>query len=196
METPVSEVFHEFIEGIGLSIANLPGQVGVDRGSFGAVVTEIVLNQTQVNASFHQMGRVAMPQRVHVRVFGNAGFLPCPVKGALQARAGDRADFLVQALADATAGWRGKQPFSRPVRLPELAQQTQRAFRQRDVAIPLALAVNEKDHPRTIDVGDLELRPLHKPESATVDRRQTHAVDGNADFGQNAPYFFTAQDDR
>ena len=54
------EVFHEFIERIGLSITNLPGQVCVDRGSFGAVVTEIVLNQTQVNASFHQMRRIAM----------------------------------------------------------------------------------------------------------------------------------------
>ena len=85
-----------------------------------------------------------MPQRVDVRVFGNAGFLPCPVKGALQARAGDWADFLVQALGDATAGRRGKQPLSRPVRLPELAQQTQRAFRQRDIAVPLAFAVNEQ----------------------------------------------------
>ena len=142
------------------------------------------------------MGRVGMPQRVYVRVFGNSGFLPCPVKGALQARAGDRADFLVQALGDATAGRRGKQPFSRPVRLPELAQQTQRAFRQRDVAIPLALAVNEKDHPRTINVGDLELRPFHKPESATVDRRQAHAVNGNADVRQHELYFFAAQHDR
>ena len=55
MKTPVSEVFHEFIEGAGQRFPNLAGQVRIHRSCSGTAMTERVLNQTQMNSSFHQV---------------------------------------------------------------------------------------------------------------------------------------------
>ena len=62
------------MEGMGQRVSDLAGQVCVHGGGFGTAMTERVLNQTQMNASFHQVRRIRVPQRVNVRAFSNAGF--------------------------------------------------------------------------------------------------------------------------
>ena len=63
--TSGSEVFHQFTERIGQRIPDLAGQVRVHGCSFGTAMTERVLNQTQMNARFHQMCCVRMTTIPH-----------------------------------------------------------------------------------------------------------------------------------
>jgi hypothetical protein len=49
--------------------------------------------------------------------------------------------------------------------------------------------------PLAIDIGDLEPNALHEPEATGVDRGEAHAVDGDADTGENPPHLVAAQDD-
>jgi hypothetical protein len=51
-------------------------------------------------------------------------------------------------------------------------------------------------HAGASDIGHLKACALHQTESATVDRRQTRAINGNPDFSQNPPHFLLAQDHR
>ena len=91
MRTSESEVLHEFIERVDLGGPHLLSEMGIDRGRFRAAVPEIVLNQTQMNAGFHQVCRVGMTQRVHVSAFRNARLFQCAIEGALQTGSSNRA---------------------------------------------------------------------------------------------------------
>jgi hypothetical protein len=59
------EVFHEFIERVDYRIAGFLCQVGVDLSSPRAVVSEILLNDAEVDAHLQQMCRVGMSAIPH-----------------------------------------------------------------------------------------------------------------------------------
>jgi len=117
---------------MGQPVSDLTGQVRVHRGCFGTAMTERVLNQTQMNAQFHQVRGIRVAKAVNVRAFGNARFIPGMVEGALQARAGDWTIQLFQMR-------RREKPLGGAVRFPKLAQPVERGFRQRDKAVPSPL---------------------------------------------------------
>ena len=56
------QLIHEAIDDtVGLIFCDV-GEMGVDGGCFGRHVSEVGLNQTQVDSEFHQMGGVGMPE--------------------------------------------------------------------------------------------------------------------------------------
>ena len=120
-----------------------------------------------------------MSQRVHMRALREATPEDGAVECTLQTTAGDGPAVVRETVRQAAAGRCGKHPLARAMRPPIRPQPREDRGRQRDVAVLFAFAVDVHHHPRTVDIGDLETRPFEQPESAGIDRRQTHAVDGN-----------------
>jgi hypothetical protein len=56
--------------------------------------------------------------------------------------------------------------------------------------------VDAQHHLPAVDIAHLEVCAFEQSESASIDRRQTNAVDRNPDRSQNATDFFAAEDDR
>src|ERR1051325_5872472 len=81
-----SEAVHELIERIGQSRSNLRSEMGVDLRAACTAVSQILLNETQIDAGFKQVGSVRMPQGVDVSRFANPGGFARPVKGLSQSR--------------------------------------------------------------------------------------------------------------
>jgi hypothetical protein len=137
-----------------------------------------------------------MAQRVKMGAFGDSGLFQGPPKRALQTAPRDRAAVVGEAVRETAAGRRGKQPLRRAMRAPELTQELERGLGQRDVTILLPFPMNMKRHAGAVDVGNLEMSTFQEPQSTGIDRRQAGAIDGDADFGQNAADFVAAQDHR
>ena len=62
IEDPVLEVFHELVERGGYGVPDRLRQVRVDRRSSGVAMTQRLLNQTQMDATLHQVRGVGVPQ--------------------------------------------------------------------------------------------------------------------------------------
>jgi hypothetical protein len=120
-ERPALEVFHEFIERVDYRIAGLLCQVGVDLSSPRAVVSEILLNDAEVDAHLQQVCRVRMPQRMNMGTFGNAGAFDGVFEGLLQTVGADRRDRSRLELAHPPLGG-GKHPGQGAMRLPEFTE--------------------------------------------------------------------------
>ena len=80
MRASGSEALHELVERIGQSRSNLRSEMGVDLRAAGTAMSEILLNDAQIDACFQQMSGVRMPQRVYVRIFADPGRLTGAVK--------------------------------------------------------------------------------------------------------------------
>lgn len=79
-ETSGSEVLHELIERIGQSRPNLRGQMRIDLRGARAAVSEILLNDPQIDSCLQQMGGIGMPQRMDVSIFADT----CRLAGAMK----------------------------------------------------------------------------------------------------------------
>src|SRR2546427_12519391 len=99
------------------------------------------------------------------------------VERTLQTAASDGPAVVGETVRQAATGRGRKHPVARAMRPPIRAQSRQDRRGQGNVAVLFAFAVDVDDHPRTVDIGDLQARPLEQPEAAGIDRRQTHAGD-------------------
>jgi hypothetical protein len=79
---------------------------------------------------------------------------------------------------------------------PVLAQHPQGSLGQRHIVIFVALAPDVDQHPRTIDIGDLELHPFLQAQPARVNGTQTGLIAGPTQAAQDAMHFFTTENDR
>ena len=81
--------------------------------------------------------------------------------------------------------------------LPALAQEEQRALREGDVAVAVALAATDvQEHALGVDVADLEVQTLAQAQAAGVDGDQGDPVIEGRDSGEDATDLGGGQDDR
>src|SRR5262250_3074879 len=152
-----SEVCHQLVEWVSERGAHLAGQMGVDGGGAGRAMTEVFLDQAQVDARFQQVGSVRMAQGVHVSALVDATVLPGTVESALHAAAGNGATVMGQTVCQAVARGSGKQPKWRAMGAPVSTQQLQSRLGQGHIAVLFSFAMDVQEHAGTIDVGHLEV---------------------------------------
>src|SRR5712692_3436946 len=99
-----SEALHELVERVGQGSPHLARQMGVDLGGAGAAVTEVLLDEAQVDAGLEQVGGVGMAQSVNVRPFDDSTVLQRAPESTLQAAAGNRAAVMGEAVFQAVPG--------------------------------------------------------------------------------------------
>jgi hypothetical protein len=118
-------------------------------------VTEIGLNEAQIDAGFEQMRGVGMAQGVDAGVFLHAALLQGGFEGALDTA-------LVHRLSGGGRGHtrarrRRKKPDGMTVGAPVLAQQNQCVIGQRHIAIFVTLALSDVEHhPLAVNIADLQ----------------------------------------
>ena len=103
------------------------GQVGVDGGGDGTLVTEIDLDLAEVLALFEQVRGIAVTQGVEVGGLFDAAGLERQAEGALECGAGHGMSGAGTDLATVALG--RKEQCGMTMSLPLLAQQFQRALR-------------------------------------------------------------------
>ena len=81
--------------------------MGVDLGSAGAAVPQVLLDDPQVDAGLEQMGGVGMAQSVDMGALDDAGALQRQSEGTLETAAGDRATVMGQAVLQTAPGGSG-----------------------------------------------------------------------------------------
>ena len=160
----------------------------VERGDDRTLVAQIDLELAQVLALFQQVRRVGMAQGVDVRGFFHAAGPERQTKGPLQRGARHRRGSRGRALTAVTFG--GKEQRGMAMRLPLLPQELQRALRQGNITIPIALAGAEmQEHPLGINVADRQAQAFPQAQAAGIKSAQAdaliprgHAGEDGADF--------------
>lgn len=158
-------------------------------------MAEVGLDQAQVDPGLEQMGGVGVAQGVGVGPLADATLPEGPPEGGLEARAGHGARILREAGGQPAAGGGWEQPVRRAMGPPVLAEQPEGLLRQRDVAIPPALAVDVELHAGAVYLGHLQPGPLHQAQPAGVERRQADAVDRDTHLGEDAADLLAAEHD-
>jgi hypothetical protein len=131
------------------------GQVRVNDGGDRALVAEVDLDLAEVLALLQQVRRIRMAQGVDVRLFFDAAGLERQTEGPLQRGTAHR--FGGGAGAQPTVALGGKEQCGMAMRFPLLAQEQQRAFGQRNIAVLIAFAgADVNEHPLRINVADLQ----------------------------------------
>ena len=160
----------------------------IDHCRLQGTVTQILLDQAQVDAGLEQVRGVTVPERVDRDPLAEPEFLHHALHRAVNAGTCHR--------FDRRAGFcmvppRGReQPDRVAMRHPVLAEHSQGLRRERHVAIFGALAaMNMDDHPRAVDVADLEIQTFLETQPQRVDGpevgfvvRSTHGVDETTNF--------------
>ena len=190
-----SEPLHQPVDGIDGGLADLRRQMGVELRGARAGVTDVDLDQAQVHAVFQEMGGVGMPEGVHVRPFVDTALLAGADKGRLQTRARNWSGPFRDEIARPVADGCGKHPLRGSVGPPVRAEHDERLRRQRDVAVPPALAVEVQHAPSAVHVGDMKVGALQQAQPADVDGRQARPIDGQPNRAQDALHFLATQDD-
>lgn len=90
MRASGSEVLHELIERIRQSGPNLRGQMRVNLRAARTAVSEILLNDPQIDACLQQMSGIGMPQRMNVSIFADTRGFAGAMKRHSQIRCTDR----------------------------------------------------------------------------------------------------------
>ena len=170
-------------------------QMGVDAGGGWRAMAQPLLNQAQIDASFEQMRGPGMAQRMHGGAFVVATLFQGRAESVLHTALGHRLGGPVPGRCG--HGLR-RERASTGLRwvLPVLAQQLQRALRQRDIAIFGALAVADVNHHAgAVDVGDLQMGSFLQAQAAGIDRRRDKLVARQSDGSENLAHFRQAEDD-
>jgi len=188
-----SEALHQAVDGIAGGLVDLLGEVGVDLGGSDAGMAEVDLDDAGIRVVFEQVSRVGMSQGVHVSALVNATELEGAAEGALEAGAGDGAGAGRDEVARPTPEVSGEQPLGRAMGAPVLSEDVEGLDGQGDVAVLAGLAVDVKEHPAAVDVGDLKVSAFKQPQAAGVDGDQTGAVDGQANAVQDPLDLLAAQ---
>ena len=160
---------HESVEAlVGLFMAFV-GEVEGDHGGFESRVSQVLLDETGVEAGFKQMRGVRMPQGMDSHAhFGNAGTLCGLTEGALDAGPTHRGGGRRALLLIAPGG--GEEPGRVSMRFPIGSQESQGVLGQGDVAVFGALASVDMDlEALAIDIGDLKVEGFVQPESQARD---------------------------
>ena len=169
-------------------------QVRVDGGDERAFVAEVDLDLAEVLALLEQVCGVRVAQTVNVGGLFDAAGVEREPEGALQRGATHRFRGRGGALSAVTFG--GKEERGMAVGFPQLAQQRQGAFGQRDVTIPVALAGAEvQEHPFGINVADGQREPFAQPQAAGINEAQTDAMVQGHHRGQKAAHFGGREND-
>ena len=129
-----------------------------------------------------------------VAVLGDAAGFPGETEGALQRRpahrlgGGDDRPAVVAFGREEEAGM--------AMGLPALAQEEQRALREGDVAVAVALAATDvQEHALGVNVADLEVQALAQAQAAGVDGDQRDAVIQRRHRGEDTTDLGSGQDD-
>jgi len=117
------EAVHQVLNRIDGPAFHLGGEVRVERGGLGARVTQIRLNQSEVDVGFERMGGVRMSKRVDVGALGHARPEHRAMERGLEAGARDWSGRRHDAIDLSLSGVRGKEPLRRAMGAPEVAQQ-------------------------------------------------------------------------
>jgi hypothetical protein len=163
------------------------GDAGVERRRIELLVPEQHLDHANVGLLLQKMSGEAVPQRVQRDPLVDLGHLRRGVAGAVELPGRERLDRVAPR----------KQPALRPRRLPPGAQQLEQMLGQHDVAVLAALApgsspgqalLDADDHPRAVDVGNLERDDVGRPEPRAVGNAQRCLVlEGRAPHRGDAP---------
>jgi hypothetical protein len=94
-------------------------------------MSEVALDDAEIDAVFEQMGRVGVTQRMHRGLLANGTPLDGASQAGLETRARDGAPVVSQAVGEAMAGGGGKEPVARAVSLPVVPQQDESALCRR-----------------------------------------------------------------
>ena len=139
------------------------------------ILAEVDLELTQVLALLQQVGGVGMAQRVDVGGLADAAGCERQAEGPLQRGTIQRAGGGGGALAGTPLG--REEQARMAMGLPVLPQEFQRALRQRDVAVLVALAAADvQEHASRINVAHLQLEGFAQAQAAGVNRRQRDAM--------------------
>jgi hypothetical protein len=170
------------------------GQVSVEGGDVGIFMAEVDLDLAEIFALFQQMRGVTVAQGVDVGVFFDAAGLKRQAEGALQSGAAHGLGGGGRALAGVAFG--GEKQRGMMMRFPELAQEQERAFGQRDVTVAAALAAADVEEAALgVHVADLQAQPFAQAQAAGIDRGQGDAMIQGGDGGEDAADFGSGEDD-
>jgi hypothetical protein len=169
-------------------------QVRVDHRGNRAGVAEVDLELTEVLAFLQEMRRVGMTQRVDMGGFLDAAGLEREPEAPLQRGAAH--GFCGRGRAEAAVTLGGKEQRGMVVGFPLLAQQLQSALGQRNVTVLVAFArADVQEHPRGINVADLQLEPFTQTQATGVDGGETNALIQQGDASQHAACLRGRKDD-
>ena len=108
---------------LGSHLLGFRGEVGVERGGLGGVVTEILLDETKVDASLQQVCGVRMSQRMNRGFFDDAALVKGQAKRILNVAEG--CGSFGGGAMNATASGSRENPDGVGVSFPVLAKQLQ-----------------------------------------------------------------------
>ena len=171
------------------------GQVSVEGGDRRAAVTEINLDLAEVLPVFEQMGGVGMAQRVDMGVLLDAAGAQGQTEGALEGGAAHRLGG--GGGAQAVVAFAREQQRGMAMSFPQRAQEVERALRQRNVTIRVALAAaNVEQHPFGVDVADFQRQAFTEPQTAGIDRGQGDPVIQGGNGGEDLAHLAGGEDHR
>jgi len=143
----------------------------------------------------HNQERGMLAQRMDVAVLGDPAGLEGETEGALQRRPAHRLGGGDDRPAVVAFG--REEETGMAMALPALAQEEQRALREGDVAVAIALAATDvQEHALGVNVADLQIQALAQAQAAGVDGDQGDPVIEGRDGGENATDLGGGQDDR
>jgi hypothetical protein len=99
---------------LGSHVLGFGSEVGIEGSGFGGVVTEILLDEAEVDASLQQMGGIRLPERVNRGWLVDAGLAKSQAKGILNVA--ERCRPLSRRAMNATASGSGEP--TRPMVFP------------------------------------------------------------------------------
>lgn len=136
-----------------------------------------------------------MAQGVDVRGFFHAAGPERQPKGPLQRGARHRLGGGGRALAAVTFGREEQRGMA--MRFPLLPQKLKGALRQRNVAVPIALAgADMQEHPLGINVTDRQAQAFPQAQAAGINGAQTHPMIQRGDAGEDGAHFAGGKHDR
>jgi len=169
-------------------------QMGVDGGDNGTFVAEVDLDLPEVLALFEQVSGVGMAQGVNVGVLFDTALIEGQTEGALEGGAAH--GFGGSGGAPAGMTFCGEDEGGMPMGFPELAQEQERAFRQWDVTILIALArADVQKHALGINVADFQAEPFTETQAAGIDGDQGDAMIECGHGGEDAAHLGGGKDD-
>lgn len=193
---PILQALHDGVDqGFGIFVA-LVGEVEIDHGGFEVRVTEISLDDAQVDSCLQQVSGIAVAQGMDGdSLFADACLLHCPAKGTLDAALCHGLNCCSTSFAVSSQS-REDEGFI-AMGCPVLAQEIEGGIGQRDIAILGALSsVNVDHHSRAVDVADLQIQCFMETQSAGVDSGEIGVIlEGSHPF-EDVENLLLAQDGR
>ncbi len=157
--------------------------MGINRGGGWGIMTQVLLDQPQIDPLFKEMGGVGMPQGMHRGILVNPGLFERIFEGDLHRGPGDGIRWFSEPAA---AGGR-KEPDRVAMGFPELAQKIERPFRERYIAILGPLAVHMQKFSGTVDVADFKGGAFLEAQATGINGGQTNAVARQLNVAEYTP---------